>query len=414
MAIGLAPEFWVSAAALTVATILFWTTRLDLAAADLFRSPCCSWPLAEQPFFRFVYRYGVLSGVFLAAGALVVLTSSYWYPGRLFRARRPALFLVLVAAIGPGLLVNVVFKDHYGRPRPREVVELGGEERFLPVWVKGNDAQAKSFPCGHCSMGFYLSTPYLVWRRRRRPLALAALSSGLGVGLLLGVARMMAGGHFLSDVIWAGGMVWLVALGLYQLLDVDRALEASLPTDRLVRDRRKARLATVLGGASLALLTVGVLLATPYISSKTFARSRAELAAGPAQRWEIALDEATVAVEAAAGLEVSYQVRAFGFPTSRLGFAFREDGAVAVLALDQLGWFTERRTRVELRLPADGPRPVRIRLGRGRLTLDLRGFSPAAHLDVEVAAGDVRVIGASALGSGAVRLDVGRGRVVRE
>ena len=62
----------------------------------------------------------------LAAGALVTFTLSYWYPSRLLAWRRPALFLVLVAALGPGLLINVVFKDHYGRPRPREVQELGG------------------------------------------------------------------------------------------------------------------------------------------------------------------------------------------------------------------------------------------------------------------------------------------------
>ena len=27
------------------------------------------------------------------------------------------------AALGPGLVVNVLFKDHWGRPRPREVVD---------------------------------------------------------------------------------------------------------------------------------------------------------------------------------------------------------------------------------------------------------------------------------------------------
>jgi len=410
---GLGRELLVSVAVLTVATTLFWMTRLDLATADLFRSPCCSWPWAEQPFFRFIYRYGVLSGVLLAAGALVVLTLSYWYPARLLRARRPALFLVLVVAVGPGLLVNVVFKDHYGRPRPREVVELGGEERFLPVWVRGADHEAKSFPCGHCSMGFYLATPYLILRRRRRALALAALSVGLFAGLLLGLARMMAGGHFLSDVVWAGGMVWLVALGLYSLLGVDHALVAPLPLG-LVRNRLKARVATVLGGGSLALLTLGVLLATPYFSSKTFARSRTELAAGPEERWEIALDEATVAVGAGPDLWVSYQVRAFGFPTSRLGFGFREADGVAVISLDQLGWFTERRTSVRVRVPADGPWPVRIRLGKGRLTLDLRGFSPQTHLDVEVAEGEVRLIGAKALPLGGVRVEVVRGRVLEE
>lgn len=407
-------ELWISLAALAAATAVFWTTRLDLAAADLFRTPCCSWPLAEQQPWRFLYRYGVLSGILLAAAALVALTLSYWLPRRLYRLRRGALFLVLVAAVGPGLVVNVAFKDHYGRPRPREVQELGGQERFLPVWVKGEDTQAKSFPCGHCSMGFYLSTPYLVLRRRRRGLAMAFLGAGLGVGALLGVARMMAGGHFLSDVVWSGGMVWLVALALHRWLTPDLALEEPPPPEVLVRDRRKARLATALGGGSLALLTTAALLATPYFSSKTLVLTSAELAADPAVRWEVALDRATLQIEAGAGLEAAWQVRAFGFPTSRFGMVYRHQGDAAVISFDQLGWFTERRAEVRLRLPAAGPKPVQVRLGKGKLTLDLRGFSPAARLDVEVEEGDVRVLGAEALDHGTIQLRVVRGRISRE
>jgi len=411
---GLGRELWIALAVLGASTVAFWTTRLDLAAAGLFRTGCCSWPMAEQQPWRFVYRHGVLSGVLLAAAALVVLTLSYWSPRRLYRLRRPALFLVLVAAIGPGLLVNVAFKDHYGRPRPREVEELGGQEHFLPVWVMGEDSQARSFPCGHCSMGFYLSTPYLVLRRRRRGLALAFLGTGLALGLVLGAARMMAGGHFLSDVVWAGGMVWLTALALHRWLAPDLALEAPVPAEALVKDPRKARLAAALGGGSLALLTGSALLATPYFSSRTLSVGAAQLSADPARRWEIALDRATVRVEAGPDLEATYQVRAFGFPTSRLNFAFGHRGDAAVISLDQLGWFTERRTDLTLRLPAAGPRPVRVRLGQGKLTLDLRGFAPPARLEVEVEEGDVRVLGAEALERGTIALHVGRGRISRE
>ncbi len=411
---GLAAELWIALLALAVITVAAWTTRLDLAAADRFRTPCCSWPLAEQQPWRFLYRYGVLSGMLLAAASLVVLTLGYWFPRRLYRLRRPSLFLVLVAAIGPGLLVNVAFKDHYGRPRPREVQELGGQERFLPVWVKGDDTQAKSFPCGHCSMGFYLSTPYLVLRRRRRGLALAFLGVGLAMGSLLGVARMMAGGHFLSDVAWAGGLTWLTALALHRWLTPDRALEEPLPEAALVRDRRKARLAALVGAGSLTVLTLAALLATPYFSSKTLSLTSAQVAADPAARWEISLDRATAHVEAGPGLEISYQVRAFGLPTSRLGFAVRRGGDAAAISVEPFGWFTERRMDVRLRLPADGPRPVRVHLGKGRLTLDLRGFSPSARLEMDVDEGDVRVLGAEALERGTIRLRVGRGRVTRE
>lgn len=406
---GLRAELVVLAAVLAAATVLLRVTGLDLAAANAFRDPCCSWPMAEQPLWRFLYRYGVLIGVLLAAGALVTYTASWWWPARLLAWRRPALFLVLVAALGPGLVVNVVFKDHWGRPRPREVQELGGRERFLPVWTKGSDPQAKSFPCGHCAIGFYLATPYLVLRRRRRRLAIAIGLGGLAYGGLMGAARMMAGGHFLSDVVWAAGMTWLVALALHRLLDPERAPDPA----PVARDLRKARLATVAGGGALAVLTAAALVATPYVSSKRFSRTAAQVAASPAPALEVALDEATVSIEAGPDLEASYDVQAFGFPTSRLNFAWRERPEGAVLSIDRLGWFSERRTAVRLRLPGAGEKPVRFRLGKGKLALDLRGFSPAARLDVEVEEGEVRVTGAEALDRGGVTVRVARGEVIR-
>lgn len=397
---------------LAAATAVFWTTRLDLAASDAFRAPCCSWPLADRAPWSLLYRYGVLAGVLLAAAAMVTFTLSYWYPRRLLAWRRPALFLVVVAALGPGLVVNVLFKDHWGRPRPREVVELGGQERFLPVWTKGGDPQAKSFPCGHCAMGFYLATPYLLLKRRRRRAALAVLGAGVAYGGLMGAARMMAGGHFLSDVVWSAGMTWLVALAAWRVLRLDRE-EAPAP-ETVARDPRKARLAALLGGGALAVLTVAVLLATPYLSSKTFSRTAAEIAASPAAVWEVSLDEGTVAIEAGPAFEASYEVQAFGFPTSKMSFAFREGADAARLGIERLGWFTERRTAMRLRLPRGGEKPVRVRLGKGKVVLDLRGFSPSARLEVEVGEGAVRVAGAAALDGDRVRVRVASGPIVRD
>jgi len=331
-------------ALLAAVTLTAWATPLDLAAARLFHAPCCGWPLSEQPFWRLVYRYGVFAGVLLAAASLVLLTLTYWYPARLHRWRRPALFLVLVVALGPGLLVNVILKDHYGRPRPREVVELGGQERFLPVGVPGGDRQAKSFPCGHCSMGFYLATPWLVLRRRRPRAARAFLAAGLAFGLVLGAARMMAGGHFLTDVVWAGGLVWLVALALRHLLDLDREDPPPLALED-ARARGRARLATALSGGALALLTAGALVATPYVSAKTFTRSAAQVAQSGAPVWEVELDRANVTVEAGPDLAAAYRVNAFGFPTSKVVFAFRERPEAATLGIERMGWFTEGEPR---------------------------------------------------------------------
>jgi len=227
----------------------------------------------------------------------------------------------------------------------------------------------------------------------------------------MGAARMMAGGHFLSDVVWSAGMTWLVALAVHRALRLDRE-EAPAP-GAPARDPRKARLAAIAGGGALAALTVAFLLATPYLSSKTFAKSAADVAASKAQGFVVALDEGTIAIEAGPGLEAAYEVQAFGFPTSKMSFEYREAGDAAFLGIERFGWFTERRIAMRLKLPAGGEKPFRVQLGKGRVALDLRGFSPAARLDLEVGEGTVRVLGAGALGE-RLRIRVAHGEVLAE
>jgi hypothetical protein len=224
---------------------------------------------------------------------------------------------------------------------------------------------------------------------------------------------MMAGGHFLSDVIWAAGMTWLVALALHRWLRPEDEPAPAPPADP-ARERGKARLVTVVGGLALAGLTAAALVATPYLSQKTWRRSAAEVAASPAPAFTVTLGQATVALEAGQDLEASYDVAAFGFPTSRLNWSFAEGPAGARLSIDQHGVFSERRTAVKLRWPADGPRPLRVEVERGKVALDLSGFGPGARLEVVVGEGQVRVKGGAALRDGRATVRVGRGEVIEE
>jgi len=74
-------------------------------------------------------------------------------------------FLILSVVIGPGLIINAVFKDHWDRPRPRDVVEFGGMLQCTPAPLRGESGE--SFPCGHCSVGFLFASGWWLWKRRR-------------------------------------------------------------------------------------------------------------------------------------------------------------------------------------------------------------------------------------------------------
>jgi lipid A 4'-phosphatase len=117
---------------------------------------------------------------------------------RAWRARLAFLWLALL--LGPGLLVNVVLKEGVERPRPHQVVELGGPQAFVPALsAPPPGADGASFVSGHAAFAFWAGA--LAWaspRRRQR-----WLWTGAAFGAAMGLTRMLAGAHFLSDVVFA-------------------------------------------------------------------------------------------------------------------------------------------------------------------------------------------------------------------
>jgi lipid A 4'-phosphatase len=130
---------------------------------------------------------------------------------------RTAIFLLLSLALGPGLTVNTIFKDHWGRARPAQITQFGGAQKFTPAFVPSDQCRRNcSFPAGDPAMGFYLVSAALLAgsaaTRRKRIIRAVAL------GGVLGIVRLAQGGHFLSDVIASGFLVSAIAWGLHWLI----------------------------------------------------------------------------------------------------------------------------------------------------------------------------------------------------
>ena len=135
---------------------------------------------------------------------------------------RTFLYLIAVVAIGPGLVVNVVFKDHWGRARPRDVVEFGGTKAFTPAFVISDQCPKNcSFVAGHPSMAFAMVALVLVAARPRRRRRAWLIALVVAVGMVVGFGRIMQGGHFLSDVVFSAIFTVAVAVGLYRLFGLD-------------------------------------------------------------------------------------------------------------------------------------------------------------------------------------------------
>lgn len=149
--------------------------------------------------------YAIAAIVLLVALANLVLGRRW-----LGLTRRVAAFILLSLALGPGLVVEVGLKDHWGRARPRDLVEFGGGARFTPAYLPSEECASNcSFTSGHAAMAFYFLTFALLapapWRR-------PAVAAVVAFGGLTGAMRVAQGAHFASDVIASGflvaGIVW--------------------------------------------------------------------------------------------------------------------------------------------------------------------------------------------------------------
>lgn len=205
-------------------TLVFRHTGIDLEISNWFYAHTGTFDRDPESIWGFLYRYGPLPAWLLSIGGFLAFALGFFVE-RLRRYRKISLFFVVYMILGPGLIVNLAFKDNWGRPRPVQVEQFGGEMSYQPVWEKGAAGEGGSFPSGHASVAFLMMAPFFVfWAVGRNWVAFAFLGLGLGFGILMGMARIAQGGHFASDVIWSAGFIYLTGVVLYCVFRFDRGV----------------------------------------------------------------------------------------------------------------------------------------------------------------------------------------------
>ncbi|MDF1877818.1 phosphatase PAP2 family protein [Sulfurimonas sp. SAG-AH-194-L11] len=124
--------------------------------------------------------------------------------------KKTIIYIILVLALAPGLIVNTTLKENWGRARPGEIVAFGGDKEFTPAFVLSNQG-GNSFSSGHGSAAFSVLGFALLARSRKKLWISLALMYGVAVSF----ARIIAGGHFLSDNITSFFIVYITTYALY-------------------------------------------------------------------------------------------------------------------------------------------------------------------------------------------------------
>jgi membrane-associated PAP2 superfamily phosphatase len=190
---------------------------LDPWFSNLFYDPGTGFPAAHRAAFIWLRALGN-DLLWLAVLALIaVLVARIAFPARRsIVPPRDVLFILSTLVIGPGLIVNLVLKNHWGRPRPWQVAGFGGDHPFVGVWHITRECTSNcSFVSGEASSAIWLITLVVLAPRRWRPLALAV---AVVLAVLLSLNRIAMGGHFLSDTLLSWAITLTVIAAAWRLL----------------------------------------------------------------------------------------------------------------------------------------------------------------------------------------------------
>lgn len=319
-------------------TAVFWVTPLDIYIASQFYDPenlSDPWPEDNKPLWSFFYELGPILSMVIALGSiffmLIAGLKRQWHH---FRVK--ALFILLCFLVGPGLIVNALLKDNWGRPRPNDIQVFAGSEPYAPPLKYVADNNGKSFPSGHASVGFAFFAFFFLWHKTRKRLAYLALANAVLLGSLLGATRIIGGGHFLSDIFWAMVICFATSWGIYRLM------EKPLTSGKLIQAK------AVMAGLAAIVLAFG-LFNIPVERQETV-----QLETKAYQTLQMTADPlfVTVITHTDETIEIQHTIKGFGLPWSRIAIEqTNHTNNDLELVAKRKGYFTELKGKMIIKVP---------------------------------------------------------------
>ena len=198
--------------------------ELDLGFTALFYIPGSpeggGFAFRAMPVGEILDRHRNTMGFSLALGIVAVwMIVALWQGRGLGLDRFQGAFLALSFALGPGLLVNGILKEFWGRARPLQIDVFGGSQVYTPPLVIADQCESNcAFVSGDAAFAFtFLAFAVLASRHREFWIAVA-----LGFGIFVSLIRVVMGAHFLSDVVFAGIFMTTVIVMLHRFIVQDR------------------------------------------------------------------------------------------------------------------------------------------------------------------------------------------------
>ncbi len=194
--------------------LFYFNPTLDIEVARVFYNEEEGFFFAHNPIVLFIFRavpiITMIYGISLLIWTII-----------LFRRKDNTHKVILNIAIlvslilGSGILVNMGLKDNFGRARPKQIREFGAKKEFSKVYEMANQCHKNcSFASGHAAAAYAITTvAFLVPPN----LQTVTFVSGILYGTLVGIGRIIQGGHFVSDV---ASSAWIVLIVNYLVISL--------------------------------------------------------------------------------------------------------------------------------------------------------------------------------------------------
>ena len=204
------------------------TDQMDVRFSELFFTQedcetvlegarCGRFLTKDDPFWQSVREAGHnLPLILMAATSLHLIWLLMFKRNKRPEQLYPPLIALVVGLAGPLLLVNLVLKEYWGRPRPYQTSYFAGEHPYVPPGDISSYCESNcSFVSGEAAAAFWMLALIFYLRGRMR-IWFAVLIFPLAS--FISVLRISFGRHYISDVVMAAMLIiFLIAFSAWLL-----------------------------------------------------------------------------------------------------------------------------------------------------------------------------------------------------
>lgn len=352
--------FWLPILVMALTAVLFNLFPIDIKVQSHYFSD--GWRLNSNWLVQLLYKFSNIPALITVLASLFFLALGYKQGHGSARYRKIFIYLIIVMVVGPGLIVNAALKDHWGRPRPRDIQEFGGKYPYEAPLEMNRDTPGKSFPSGHASMGYYLfALAFALKAFSLRKYRLMTIFTLL-YGSLIGWGRIVQGGHFMSDVIFSGAILYLVAHLSWHIMKLENS-PFYIPKEGGKKLSPKILILIII---SAIIILIGFGLATPYNRSQTITLKTDE-----PDNLKINLKNTELSFALSDSTYISGINRGFGFPGSKSRLKYKETDGVHYIDQELKGFFSELQSITVITIDSLKVRNFSLNIEAGEMSLDL-------------------------------------------